>query len=54
MAGKNAALCCIQTEIHEWCAPPVSTADSFDRSEQFTACVFMCVCKQTQITKRKK
>ena len=22
---KNAALCCIQTEIHEWCAPPVTT-----------------------------
>ena len=27
-----ANLCSIQTEIHEWCAPPVSTADSFDRS----------------------
>ena len=25
-------ICCIQTEIYEWSAPPVSTADSFDRS----------------------
>ena len=39
------------------CTRPVSwypPVESFDRSSQFTAGVFMCGCKQTQMTKRKK
>ena len=39
------------------CTRPVSwypPVESFDRSSQFTAGVFICGCKQTQMTKRKK
>ena len=55
--SKHGCLLLFMLRSESPCTRPVSwypPVESFDRSSQFTAGVFMFGCKQTQMTKRKK